>query len=126
MDIIATDKAPAAIGPYSQAVRAGDFMFCSGQIGIDSEIKKLAGDDIETQTTQVIKNIRGVLKASALDLNDVVKTTVFLSNIKDFPVVNDIYGKAFNDHKPARSTVQVARLPLDALIEIECVAICKK
>ena len=126
MDIIATDKAPAAIGPYSQAVRAGDFMFCSGQIGIDSEIKKLAGDDIETQTTQVINNIRGVLKASALDLNDVVKTTVFLSNIKDFPVVNDIYGKAFNDHKPARSTVQVARLPLDALIEIECVAICKK
>ncbi len=126
MDIISSDKAPAAIGPYSQAVKVGEFLFCSGQIGIDPVTKKLVGDDVETQTLQVIENIREVLKASALDLSDVVKTTLFLSNMDDFPVVNDTYGKAFKAHRPARSTVQVTRLPLDALIEIECIAFDKK
>ncbi len=123
MDIINSDKAPVAIGPYSQAVRVGDFVFCSGQIGIDPAIKSLAGDDVTTQTQQVFKNIRAVMKASGLGLKNVIKTTVFLANMDDFPVVNDIYGSEFENHKPARSTVQVARLPMDALIEIECIAV---
>ncbi len=122
MHIINTKKAPAAIGPYSQAVKVGDFLFCSGQIGIDPATKMLKGDDIKSQTLQVFKNIKAVLKVSGLDLTKVVKTTVFLSSMDDFPIVNDIYGKEFSDHKPARSTVQAARLPLDALIEIECIA----
>lgn len=126
MDIITSDNAPAAIGPYSQAVRAGDFLFCSGQIGIDPHTKKMAGDDIKTQTLQIFKNIKAVLNASGQDLGDIVKTTVFLKSMDDFPVVNDIYGMEFGGHKPARSTVEAARLPLNALIEIECIATCKK
>ena len=126
MDIITSDNAPAAMGPYSQAVRAGDFLFCSGQIGIDPHTKKLAGDDIKTQTVQVFRNIRAVLNAADLNLKDIAKTTIFLKSIDDFPVVNDIYGMEFGSHKPARSTVEAARLPLNALIEIECIATCKK
>jgi 2-iminobutanoate/2-iminopropanoate deaminase len=126
MEIINSDKASAAIGPYSQAVRVRDFVFCSGQIGIDPTTKGLAGDDVTTQTRQVFKNIRAVMKASGLGLKNIIKTTVFLTNMNDFPVVNDIYGSEFKDHKPARSTVQVARLPMDALIEIECIAVTKK
>ena len=126
MEIIASSEAPAAIGPYSQAVRVGDFVFCSGQIGIDPVTKGLAGEDITTQCQQVFENIKAVLKASGLELKDIVKTTVFLSNMEDFPVVNDIYGLEFENHKPARSTVQVARLPMDALIEIECIAVLKR
>lgn len=122
MDIICTDKAPSAVGPYSQAVKAEPYLFCSGQIGIDPATSRLAGDDIETQTKQVFKNIRAVLNAARLDLKNIVKTTVFLSDMNDFPAVNMIYEKQFSDHKPARSTVQVARLPLDACIEIECIA----
>jgi len=122
MDRITTDSAPEAIGPYSQAVRAGGFLFCSGQLGLDPATKQLAGKDIETQTLQVFKNIREILAASGLDLTDVVKTTVFLSDMADFPVVNALYAKEFGDHKPARSTIEVARLPLEALIEIECMA----
>ncbi len=123
MEIICTDKAPSAIGPYSQAVRACRFLYCSGQIGIDPATQKLAGDDVITQTRQVFENIRAVLRASHLDLEDVVKATVFLQRMDDFPSVNEIYGKAFQNHKPARSTVEVARLPLGALIEVECVAV---
>lgn len=123
MDTISTDKAPAAIGPYSQAIRVGDFLFCSGQVGIDPSTKKLSGNDIETQTLQVFKNMREVLKASGLDLINIVKTTVFLSNMDDFPTMNAMYEKELAGHKPARSTVQVSRLPLDALIEIECIAV---
>ena len=126
MEIINSDKAPAAIVPYSQAVRVGDFVFCSGQIGIDPAIKRLAGDNVTTQTRQVFKNIRAVMKASGLGLKNIIKTTVFLANMDDFPVVNDIYGSEFKDHKPARSTVQITRLPMDALIEIECIAVTKR
>ncbi len=122
MLIISTDKAPAAIGPYSQAVKTGNLLFCSGQVGIDPATGKLCGSDIKAQTLQVIKNIREVLDTAGLDLSDIVKTTVFLSNMDDFPVVNEIYGKEFGQHRPARSTVQVAGLPLKALIEIECIA----
>ena len=126
MQLITTDKAPAAIGPYSQAVRIGDVVFCSGQIGIDPTTGKLAGNDVATQCQQVFKNINAVLKASGLGIQDVAKTTVFLSDMNDFSVVNDIYGSEFENHKPARSTVEVARLPMDALIEIECLAVSKK
>src|SRR5210317_225557 len=118
MEIINSDEAPAAIGPYSQAVGVKDFVFCSGQIGIDPATKRLAGDDVKTQTQQVFKNIRAVMKASGLGLKNIIKTTVFLANMDDFPAVNDIYGSEFENHKPARSTVQVTRLPMDALIEI--------
>ena len=126
MDKISTDKAPSAIGPYSQAVRAGQFVFCSGQIGIDPATGKLIGFDIESQTRQVMQNLRGVLTAARLDLSHVAKTTIFLVNLEDFSSVNEIYGAEFGEHKPARATVQVAGLPLGALIEIECVAYIAK
>ncbi|MBN2467162.1 MAG: RidA family protein [Deltaproteobacteria bacterium] len=126
MDIIATDKAPAAIGPYSQAVKADGFIFCSGQLGIDPVTGMLVGDDIESQTRQVLNNIRALLGACGLDLTTVVKTTIFLADLDNFPVVNAIYGKEFGDHTPARATVEVSRLPLDALIEIECIAQMRK
>lgn len=126
MDKISTDKAPSAIGPYSQAVRAGQFVFCSGQIGIDPATGKLIGADIESQARQVMQNVRSVLTAAGLDLNHVAKTTIFLVDLKDFSSVNEIYGAEFGEHKPARATVQVAGLPLGALIEIECVAYTPK
>ena len=126
MDKISTDKAPSAIGPYSQAVRAGQFVFCSGQIGIDPATGKLIGADIESQARQVMQNVRSVLTAAGLDLNHVAKTTIFLVDLKDFSSVNEIYGAEFGEHKPARATVQVAGLPLGALIEIECVACTPK
>ncbi len=126
MDMISTDKAPAAIGPYSQAVKIGDFVFCSGQIAIDPATKNLAGNDVKTQTLQIFKNIRAVLTASGLEMKEVVKTTVFLIDMDHFPIVNKIYGKEFAEHKPARSTVQVARLPMDGLIEIECIGFAQK
>lgn len=119
---ISTDKAPSAIGPYSQAVRAGQFVFCSGQAGINPATGKFIGVDIESQTRQAIQNLRMVLAAAGLDLSHVVKTTIFLIDLEDFSSVNKIYGTEFGDHKPARATVQVAGLPLGALIEIECSA----
>lgn len=122
MDRITTDKAPSAIGPYSQAIRAGQLVFCSGQIGIDPATGKLIGADIESQTRQVMQNLREVLAAAELDLSDVAKTTIFLVALEDYSSVNEIYGAELGDHKPARATVQVAGLPLGALIEIECVA----
>jgi 2-iminobutanoate/2-iminopropanoate deaminase len=122
MQMIASDKAPAAIGPYCQAMQAGGFLFCSGQIGNDPETRKLAGADIRTQTLQVFKNMREILSVSGLDLPDVVKTTVFLAHMEDFHVMNDIYATEFKAHKPARSTVEVSGLPLNALIEVECIA----
>ena len=126
MDRLTTDKAPAAVGPYSQAVKAGDFLFLSGQLGLDPVTMKLAGEDIETQTRQVLSNITEVLRAAGLDLNKVVKTTVFLYSMEHFKAVNALYAEAFGEHKPARSAVQVVRLPMDALIEIEAIAICNK
>jgi len=126
MDKISTDKAPSAIGPYSQAVRAGQFVFCSGQIGIDPATGKFIGADIESQTRQVMQKLRRVLTAARLDFNHVAKTTIFLVNLEDFSSVNEIYGAEFGEHKPARATVQVAGLPLGALIEIECVAYIEK
>jgi len=122
MEIIATDKAPAAAGPYSQAVKSGSFLFCSGQVGIDPQTGALAGTDITSQAEQALRNLRMVLEAAGLGIGDVLKTTIFLADMDDFAVVNSLYGRAFGEHRPARSTIQVAKLPLGAQIEIECIA----
>lgn len=124
IETISTDQAPAAIGPYSQAVKSGNLIFCSGQLGLNPATKAIA-EGIEQQTLQIFNNIKAVLSAADCDLSNVVKTTVFLTDMADFPTVNTLYAEQFGEHKPARSTVQVAHLPLDALIEIECVAMCE-
>ncbi|MDY6833216.1 MAG: RidA family protein [Chloroflexota bacterium] len=126
MERLSTDKAPAAIGPYSQAMKVCDFLFLSGQLGLDPVTMKLAGEDIETQTRQVFSNMTEILRAAGIDLSNVVKVTVFLYSMEHFKAVNALYAEAFGEHKPARSAVQVARLPMDALIEIEAIAICKE
>ena len=123
LEYISSQNAPAAIGPYSQAIKAGTLLFCSGQLGINPATKKLA-QGIEAQTAQILDNIEAILAAAQCTFVNVVKTTIFLYDMADFQTVNAIYGKQFGDHKPARSTVQVAHLPLDALIEIECIAVC--
>ncbi len=122
MDIISTEKAPAAVGPYSQALKAGPFVFCSGQIGLDAKSGKLVGTDIELQTRQALMNLQMVLNAAGLDLSDVVRATVYLVDMNDFAKVNAIYKDIFGNSKPSRVTVQVAGLPLGALIEIACIA----
>ncbi|MBX7212083.1 MAG: RidA family protein [Verrucomicrobiaceae bacterium] len=122
MKIISSPDAPAAVGPYSQAVRSGNLLFCSGQIPIDPATGKIEAPDVEGQIRQVIRNIRAVLAAEDLTLAQVVKSTMFLQDMADFPKVNPIYEAEFAGHKPARSTVQVARLPLGALVEIEVIA----
>ena len=122
MQPISTPDAPAAIGPYAQAIIAGDFLFSSGQLGVNPATGNLVADDTATQTEQIFKNIAAILAASGLTLADVVKTTVFVASLGDFKTVNEIYGGYFGYHKPARSTVQVAALPLGAKIEIECIA----
>lgn len=119
---INTTNAPAAIGPYSQAIVANGFVFCSGQLGLDPQTGNLV-EGIEKQTHQVIKNLEAVLKEAGSELNQVVKTTILLKNIADFPKVNEIYGSYFSDHKPARATYEVANLPKDGLIEIEAIAV---
>jgi 2-iminobutanoate/2-iminopropanoate deaminase len=122
MKIIKTAGAPEAIGPYSQAVTAGDLVFCSGQIPLNPETMTLAGDTVVEQTTQVLKNLDEVLKAAGSAPGKVLKTTVFLKDMNDFLEMNNVYAEFFGDHKPARATVEVARLPKDVLIEIECIA----
>lgn len=120
---IETEHAPKAIGPYSQAVVAGSYMFLSGQVAIDPTVGKLTAVGIEEQTKQVLKNLEAVLAANGLTFENVVKTSVFLKDLGDFAAMNGIYGTAFTyPVKPARATVQVSKLPLDALVEIECVA----
>jgi 2-iminobutanoate/2-iminopropanoate deaminase len=114
--------APKPIGPYSQAIRAGDFVFLSGQIGIVPEAGKITAKDAVGQTTQALKNIRAILTAAGLTPEHVVKTTIFLSDMDDFAAINEAYGEFFHDDPPARSTVQVAKLPMDAKVEIEAIA----
>ncbi len=123
METIQTDQAPAAVGPYAQAVKTGNMLFCSGQIGLVPATGKLAGADIRHQGRQMLDNLSAVLKAAGYGLDDVVKTTVFLTNMKDFPIFNEIYAGCFGSCKPARSTVQVTSLPLGARVEIECIAV---
>ncbi|HAL71991.1 MAG TPA: reactive intermediate/imine deaminase [Verrucomicrobiales bacterium] len=114
-------EVPAAVGPYSQAVRANGFLFCSGQIPINPASGKIEATEVEGQTHQVLANIKALLASQGLDLTRVVKATVFLQSMADFPKVNALYDEAFSGHKPARSTVQVAALPLGALVEIEVI-----
>ncbi len=116
-----TPNVPAAVGPYSQAVRSGGYLFCSGQIPINPASGKIEATDIEDQARQVMANIQTLLTAQNLDISRVVKATVFLRDMADFPKLNPIYELAFQGHKPARSTVAVAGLPLGALIEIEVI-----
>ncbi len=122
MNIITSPNAPAAIGPYSQAVQSGRLLFCSGQLGIDPATGKLASDDVSGQAAQVFRNIKAVLAAASVDLSAVVKTTVFLASLDDFKIVNELYAREFGNHKPARSTVQVAGLPMQGRVEIEVIA----
>ncbi len=121
--IIATDEAPAAVGPYSQGVQVGKLIFTAGQGGLDPATGRLVEGGIEAQTRQTLKNLSSILQAAGSSLSQVVKTTVFLQNIADFQTMNRVYAEFFADHPPARSTVQVAALPLGALVEIEAVAI---
>jgi 2-iminobutanoate/2-iminopropanoate deaminase len=120
--IVSTENAPAAIGPYSQAVRVGELIYTAGQIALVPETGKLIEGDIETQTRQVMENLAAVLQAAGSSLTQVVKTTIFVTDINDFARVNQVYGSFFQDNPPARSTVQVAALPLGANVEIEVVA----
>lgn len=122
MDIVATDRAPKAIGPYSQAIKQGGLVYCSGQIPLDPKTMKVTTTGIEAQTEQVLKNLGAVLEAAGSHMSKVLKTTVFLKNFDDFKAMNAVYERAFGTHAPARSTVEVARLPLDVLVEIECIA----
>ena len=122
-EIISTENAPGAIGPYSQAIKAGGMIFCSGQIPIDPATGDFVSDVVSEQTEQVLKNLSGVLRAAGVSLNDVVKTTVFLADMNDFAEMNEVYGRFFSENKPARATVQAARLPRDAKVEIECIAL---
>ncbi len=119
---VKTDKAPAALGPYSQAVWAGDFLFVSGQICLDPETGELAGTDAATQAEQVLKNVAAILESQQLGFQDVVKATVFAKNMEDFAAVNEVYGRVFTSDFPARAFVEVARLPKDVLVEIEVIA----
>jgi 2-iminobutanoate/2-iminopropanoate deaminase len=121
--IIETKNAPKAIGPYSQAVAAGEFIFLSGQIAIDPEDGRLITGPIEQQTTRVIENLKAVLEAASSSLANVVKTTIYLASMSDYAAVNEVYARYFGDSRPARATVEVSRLPKDVKIEIEAVAV---
>jgi 2-iminobutanoate/2-iminopropanoate deaminase len=121
-DIIHTDRGPKPIGPYSQATKAHGFLFMSGQVSLDPKTGEMIGSDIRQQTERVLENIKGILEAAGSNLHHVVKTVVFLKDMNDFPTMNEVYGRYFSSAPPARSTVQVSRLPKDALVEIEVIA----
>ena len=121
-EIVTTDRGPKPIGPYSQAVKTSGFLFLSGQVALDPKTGDLIGTDVRQQTERVMENIKGILEAAGSNLHHVIKTTVFLKDMNDFPAMNEVYGRYFSAAPPARSTVQVARLPKDALLEIEVVA----
>ena len=122
-DIITTDRAPRAIGPYSQAVRAGELVFASGQIPIDPVTGEFVAGGVAEQTEQVLHNLTAVFQAAGVGLNQVVKTTVFLADMDDFAAMNEVYGRFFGEEPPARATVQAGRLPRDARVEIEAIAV---
>ncbi|WQU90506.1 RidA family protein [Helicobacter pylori] len=122
-EVIHSTLAPKAIGPYSQAIATNDLVFVSGQLGIDANTGEFKGVDIHSQTTQSMENIKAILKEANLGMDSVVKTTILLKSLDDFAVVNEIYGSYFTEPYPARATFQVAKLPKDALVEIEAIAI---
>ncbi|KAG2198783.1 endoribonuclease L-PSP [Mucor mucedo] len=123
LTVVHTATAPAAVGPYCQAVKANGFVYTSGQVAIDPATAKVIDGGVQDQTKQVLLNLTEVLKAAGSSLEKVVKTTVFLRDMNDFAAMNEIYASFFSTHQPARSAVQVARLPLDVAVEIECVAL---
>ena len=122
LDVVSSPSAPAAIGPYSQAIRAGNLLFCSGQIPLDPKTMQLVGSNAAEQADQVLKNLAAVLTAGGASLGHVVRTTIFLASMSDFAAVNEVYGRHFGAHKPARATVAVKELPKGALVEIDCIA----
>ena len=122
MKVIKTKKAPAALGPYEAGIKVGNFIFTSGQIPVDPKTNELVTGPIELQARQSLENIKGILEEERYSLNNVVKTTVFLADINDFAAVNKVYGEYFSEHKPARSCLQVARIPKNAGLEIEVIA----
>ena len=122
-EVISTKDAPQAIGPYSQAIKANGFIFTSGQIAIDPATQQVVAGDVAAQTERVLRNLSEILEAAGSGLGKVVRSTVFLKNMNDFAAMNQVYGKYFSSAPPARSTVEVARLPKDALIEIELIAV---
>ena len=121
-EVVTSDRGPKPIGPYSQAVKASGFLFLSGQVALDPKTGEMTGNDIRQQTERVLENVKGILEAAGSNLHHVVKTTVFLKDMNEFTAMNEVYGRYFTAAPPARSTVQVARLPKDALVEIEVVA----
>ena len=121
--VVATDNAPAAVGPYSQAIQTGTFVFVAGQLGLDPATNKFVGDDIAAQTRQALENMRAVLEAAGSSLSQVAKTTVFLADMGDFGAMNAVYAEFFKESPPARSTVQAGALPLGGLVEIEAIAL---
>jgi len=123
LGVVVTDGAPQAIGPYSQAITTNGLIFTAGQIALDPQRMELVGKTTAEQTEQVLKNLRAVLEAAGARLDDVVKTTVYLADMADFPAMNEVYGRHFGTHKPARSTVQAAALPKGARVEIDVIAV---
>jgi 2-iminobutanoate/2-iminopropanoate deaminase len=121
---VETSAAPAAIGPYSQGIATDNLIFTAGQIALDPATMQIAGTTIQEQTDRVMRNLSGILEAAGASLASVVKTTVFLSDMNEFAAMNEVYARWFGDHKPARSTVQVSRLPRDVKVEIEAIARC--
>ena len=121
-DVVTTDRGPKPIGPYSQAIKANGVIYLSGQVALDPKGGELMGGDIRQQTERVFENIKGILEAAGSNLHHVIKATVFLKDMNDFPAMNEVYARYFTAAPPARSTVQVARLPKDALVEIEVIA----
>jgi len=122
-DVIATKDAPQAIGPYSQAIRAKGFVFVSGQVAIDPSTQQVISGDVAAQTDRVLKNLSAILKAAGSGLEKVVRSTVFLKNMGDFAAMNEVYGRYFSTAPPTRSTVEVARLPKDVLVEVDVIAL---
>lgn len=121
-DVVLTEKGPKPIGPYSQAIRSNGFLYVSGQVALDPTTGEFVGSDIRQQTQRTLENVKGILEAAGSNMHHVVKTTVFLKDINDFAAMNEVYAKFFTLAPPARSTVEVARLPKDALVEIEVIA----
>ncbi|HEX3321570.1 MAG TPA: RidA family protein [Terriglobales bacterium] len=122
-EVISTNEGPKAIGPYSQAIKANGFVFVSGQVALDPVTNTLVSGDVAFQTDRVMKNLKGILTAAGTSLEKVVKSSVFLKNMNDFSAMNEVYGKYFSSAPPARSTVEVARLPKDVLVEIDVIAL---
>ena len=122
-EVIATDRGPKAIGPYSQAIRANGFVFVSGQIPLDPATQQLVAGDVQAQTERVLENLKGIVEAAGSSLDRVVRVTVFLADMNEFAAMNEVYGRYFRSQPPARSTVQVARLPRDVRVEIDVIAL---